>query len=191
MRGHTLFRWVAIACVLVCYTTILLGGNVMASDSGLACPDWPTCHGSLLPPLTGSTGIEWVHRLAAAVLSAAIVLLSVLALLYERSRPVLLRLSLASLGTVVAQALLGGVVVETDLTVWVVLLHLALATALFGLLLLLVLLANLREVPRRWVEWARRAAEESAEPGAAAAPARSPASAPGPLGTAAERYDPA
>ncbi len=177
MRGHDLFRLTAVVAVLLCYTTILLGGNVMASDSGLACPDWPTCHGTFAPPLSGGTGIEWTHRLAAFVLSASIALLTVLGLLFERSRPVLLRLTLASLATVVGQALLGGVVVESDLTVDLVLLHLALATALFGILLLLVLLANLREIPRRWVDWARRASESAPPPadgGGAPGPAPNP-----------------
>ncbi|HYK93455.1 MAG TPA: COX15/CtaA family protein [Thermoplasmata archaeon] len=164
MRGHDLFRWAAIVAVLLCYTTIILGGNVMASDSGLACPDWPTCHGSFLPPLSGGTGIEWAHRLSALVLSFAILVLTALALAFERSRPVLLRLTAAAMASVVAQALLGGVVVESDLTVGIVLLHLGLATVLFGILLLLVLLANLREIPKRWVVWARQAAEDRPVP---------------------------
>ncbi len=164
MRGPDLFRFTAIAAVILCYTAIILGGNVMASDSGLACPDWPTCHGTFAPPLSGGTGIEWAHRLSALILSLAITVLFTLAALFERARPVLLRLSFASLATVVGQALLGGVVVESNLVVGVVLLHLALATALFGLLLLLVLLSNLREIPRRWVEWAHRASEVQPAP---------------------------
>jgi hypothetical protein len=55
-------------------------------------------------------------------------------------------------------------VVESQLVVDLVLVHLALATALFGVLLILVLLSNLKEMPRRWVEWARRAADETAPP---------------------------
>jgi cytochrome c oxidase assembly protein subunit 15 len=160
MRGHDLFRYVAIAACVFCYVTILLGGNVMASDSGLACPDWPTCHGTLLPPLTGSTGIEWSHRVAAFVLSASIGTLMLLAVAFERRRPVVLRLSAIAFGAVVGQALLGGWVVVSGLTVGIVLLHLALATALFAVLLVLVLLANLREVPRRWLDWALRATDE-------------------------------
>lgn len=177
MRGHDLFRYGAAVAAALCYLTILLGGNVMASDSGLACPDWPTCHGTLVPPLTGPTGIEWAHRLSALVLSLAILALTSLALLFERTRPVLLRLTLASLGTVIGQALLGGVVVTSDLAVGLVLFHLGLATALFGILLLLVLLANLREIPRRWIDWARRAADETVplDPGLQPRRAPSPA----------------
>jgi heme A synthase len=170
MRGHDFFRFAALAACLVCYVTILLGGNVMASDSGLACPDWPTCHGSFLPALTGGTGIEWSHRLSAVVLGLAVFAVTALALAYERSRPVLLELALASALTVFAQAIVGAVVVRSDLTVWVVLLHLALATALFALLLLLGLLANLKEIPRRWVDWARRASDPAPASSLAATP---------------------
>ncbi len=109
----------------------------------------------------GATGIEWVHRLSAFILSILVVGLSMLALLFERRRPVLLRLTLASLGTVLAQGLLGGLVVRSDLSVGIVLAHLALATALFALLLVVVVLANLREIPRRWLNWARQASRET------------------------------
>lgn len=160
MRGHDLFRFTAIVAVAACYLTIILGGNVMASGAGLGCPDWPTCNGTFTPPLTGAQGIEWSHRLAAFALSVIIAFLAVLAVAFERNRPVLLRLTMASLSTVVGQALLGGVVIDSRLYVAIVLLHLALATALFGLLLLLVGLSNLRELPRRWVEWAHHAAQE-------------------------------
>lgn len=172
MRGHDLFRYTAVIAVLACYATILIGGNVMASDSGLGCPDWPTCHGTFTPPLSGASGIEWAHRLSALLLSLILLLLVVAAIAWERHRPVVLRLSGAAGALVVAQALLGGVVVESNLVVGFVLLHLALATALFAILLVLALLANLREVPRRWIDWAKRAADE--EPGAASAPASAP-----------------
>ena len=160
MRGHDLFRYAALASLLFCYATILLGGNVMASDSGLACPDWPSCHGTFFPPLGGGTGIEWTHRLAAAGLSGLILGLTALAFAFERRRPVVLRLSVLALVSVVAQALLGGLVVESDLVVGVVLLHLALATVLFAILIVLALVANLKEIPPRWTDWARRASDE-------------------------------
>ena len=31
------------------YALIVLGAWVRATGSGLACPDWPTCYGHLLP----------------------------------------------------------------------------------------------------------------------------------------------
>lgn len=168
--GHDLFRYLVVIALVACYATILLGGNVMASDSGLACPDWPTCHGSFAPPLSGATGIEWSHRLGALVTALAVGLMTVTALRTEAGRPVLRRLSVVAATVVGLQALLGGAVVASSLTVGVVLLHFALATALFGILLLLAFLANLREIPRRWVAWAWRAVEERPESGATDAP---------------------
>jgi heme A synthase len=161
MHGHDIVRYLAVGALVASYVTILLGGNVMASDSGLACPDWPTCHGSFTPPLTGGTGIEWSHRMGALVLSLLIGMLTVAALLYERQRRVVLQLTLLCAGTVVVQAALGAIVVKSELTTTVVLLHLGLATLLFAALLVLAFLANLREVPRRWVAWAWKATENA------------------------------
>jgi heme a synthase len=162
MRGHDLFRCAVIFAVILCYSTILLGGNVMASDSGLACPDWPSCfgNGNFLPAFQGGVALEWSHRVAAFFLASCVLVVAVLAVAYERHRPVVLRLALASLGLVVTEALLGGLVVETNLRIALVLVHLAIATALFGLLLVLALLANLRELPARWVNWARHAIDD-------------------------------
>ncbi|MCI4373129.1 MAG: COX15/CtaA family protein [Thermoplasmata archaeon] len=171
MKGHDLFRCATLFAVVLCYTTILLGGNVMASDSGLACPSWPSCYGNgnFLPGFQGGAAIEWSHRVMAFFLASSVLVLAVLAVAFERGRPALLRMSAVALGLVVTEALLGGLVVESSLAVTLVLVHLAIATALFGLLLVLSLLANFRELPTRWVAWAHRALEEdlateSAEP---------------------------
>ncbi|MCI4365949.1 MAG: COX15/CtaA family protein, partial [Thermoplasmata archaeon] len=145
---------------------ILLGGNVMASGNGLACPSWPTCYGNgnLLPNFQGGVAVEWSHRVMAFFLGSSVLVLGVLAVAFERGRPALLKMSLGGLGLVVTEALLGGLVVEQSLAVTLVLVHLAIATALFGLLLVLALLANFRELPTRWVAWARRALDERPSP---------------------------
>jgi heme a synthase len=182
VRGQDLFRYAAVAACLLCYLTIILGGNVITTDNGLACPHWPTCfgNGSLLPSVSGGAAIEWSHRVAAFVLSLSVLVLAALGVAFARGRRILMRLSLVALALVVAEALLGGVVIETSLLAGVVLLHLAIATVLFGILLIVAVLANLRQMPRRWVEWARRAAEEAPAPaprdpfGAGPVPAPSP-----------------
>jgi len=45
-----------------------LGAWVSSSGAALACPDFPTCQGSWLPPLTGLVGIHYAHRLGAYAL---------------------------------------------------------------------------------------------------------------------------
>ncbi len=175
MKDHDLFRIAAIYAAILCYCTILLGGTVMASGVGLSCPHWPTCYGNanLLPSVAHGASIEWSHRVSAFFLAVSVLVMALLGVVYERGRPVLMRLSLLALGLVVTEALLGAEVVASGLFVTLVLVHLAIATGLFGLLLILVLLSNLREMPRRWIEWARRATVETAPPEPRSAPAPS------------------
>lgn len=158
--GRDIFRWSAVASFFACYATMMLGGEVLASGSGLGCASWPSCNGSFTPPFVGAAAIEWSHRLGAFTLSVFVTVLFVSALLFERRRPTMIRLASLAFSSVLLEALLGGVVVESRLTVWLVVLHFAVATALLGFLGLIVLLGNMPHLPKRWVEWARRASTD-------------------------------
>jgi heme A synthase len=164
-RGRELFRWSAVASFVACYATMMLGGEVLASGSGLGCASWPSCNGNFAPPLIGAAAIEWSHRLGAATLSIFVTVLFVTALLFERRRPTLIRLSSFAFSAVLLEALLGGVVVESRLMVWLVVLHFAVATALLGFLALIVLLSNMPQLPKRWLDWAREASTDLPAPG--------------------------
>ena len=56
----------AVATAVATYLLILIGGLVHGTGSSLACPDWPTCYGSLMPKMEGGVLVEHSHRLAAA-----------------------------------------------------------------------------------------------------------------------------
>ncbi len=159
-KGRDLFRWSAIASFIACYATMMLGGEVLASGAGLGCASWPSCNGSFAPPLVGAAAVEWSHRLGAASLSVFVTVLFVSALLFERKRPTLIRLSSFAFSAVLIEALLGGVVVETGLIVWLVVLHFAIATALLGFLAMIVVLGNMPQLPKRWLDWAREASTD-------------------------------
>ncbi len=111
-----------------------LGAWVSSSGAALACPDFPTCQGSWLPPMTGLVGIHYAHRLGAyaiVVLVLGLLVAAAPARLSPRARwP--LRFS----GILLAvQILLGiaNVVLRVPLPVGVA--HLGTALALFGTLL--------------------------------------------------------
>ena len=42
MKSIRIVAWVA---AVVTYFLIALGGTVLATDSGLSCPDWTLCYG--------------------------------------------------------------------------------------------------------------------------------------------------
>jgi heme A synthase len=164
-RGRELFRWSAVAAFFACYATILLGGEVLASGAGLGCANWPSCNGTFSPPLVGAAAVEWSHRLGAATLTLSVTVLFVAALLFERRRPTLIRLSSLAFSAVLLEALLGGVVVESRLAIGLVVLHFAVATALLGFLAMIVFLGNMPHLPKRWLDWAREASTDRPEPG--------------------------
>ncbi len=69
----------AVATAVATYLLVLIGGLVHGTGSSLACPDWPTCYGTLLPKMEGGVLVEHSHRLAAGtVLILTLVLAAML-----------------------------------------------------------------------------------------------------------------
>ena len=144
-------RILAYASVLATYALILVGGYVCASDSGLACPDWPTCNGQIVPVLTGHVLVEYTHRLLALLVSILVTTTwLVVSLRYRRERDIF-ALSSAGLVLLFAQVLLGMITVRTELNALVTLAHLGLATGVFALVLVNAFLirTHSREVARQ------------------------------------------
>jgi heme A synthase len=111
-----------------------LGAWVSSSGASMACPDFPTCHGTLFPRMVGLVGIHYAHRLGAYLIFAAVLALSIRSIsvpLPPRARwPIRLAGILVSL-----QIMLGIMNVLLAVPLAVSAGHLATALALFGTLL--------------------------------------------------------
>jgi cytochrome c oxidase assembly protein subunit 15 len=140
-------RW-ALAGVLASVAIIATGAAVRLSQSGLGCPDWPACtaHSIGAAGATGQTlvhrWIEFGNRLVTAAILIVAAGVSVAARRFRpdgtgRPRRDLLLLALAQPAGIVAEAVLGGIVVLTKLDpVWVSV-HFLLSMALTGLAVML------------------------------------------------------
>jgi protoheme IX farnesyltransferase len=102
----------AIATAVATYLLILIGGLVHGTGSSLACPDWPTCYGSLMPHMEGGVLVEHSHRIAAGVIG--LLTLALLVMLLRSATPEQKRLrpfGWLAAGLYLAQAALGGITV--------------------------------------------------------------------------------
>ena len=143
-RTDLIFRWAAIVTLALAFAQVTLGGVVRTTGSGLGCPDWPLCHGQIIPPFQTDTLIEYSHRLTASSLGAVMLVTAGMVWLYYRRNSWMLGSAAAGLALVAAAAVLGGATVLTELEWWLRLIHLALAEALVTALVVL-LVAGWRE----------------------------------------------
>ena len=106
---------------------LFLGSVVHATGSSLACPDWPTCYGTMLPVMTGGVFWEHLHRLVAGGLVLIFVAATYMAWRPEARRPAIRIWALAGIGLLLVQSLFGGLTVLMRLPDAVSTTHLALA----------------------------------------------------------------
>jgi heme a synthase len=124
-------RRIALAGVVANAGIVMTGAGVRLSESGLGCPDWPRCTaGSIIAG--GASGdplihrwVEFGNRLVTVAIFIVAAVVFVAALRYRpdgtgRRRRDVLWLATAQPAGIVAQAVLGGIVVLTKLDpVWV------------------------------------------------------------------------
>ncbi|MBI4338309.1 MAG: heme A synthase [Chloroflexi bacterium] len=140
-RPSRLLLWLSTLTVLAAFALVTLGGVVRTTGSGLGCPDWPLCHGRIIPPLSGPALIEYSHRLVASAVGFLVVATWVLVWRSHRREhwlSVPATLGLVLLGP---QVVLGGIAVLQELPPVTVLVHLGLAEALAASMLVVSLMA--------------------------------------------------
>ena len=137
------YETLTVVTVVVTLLLIAIGSIVRTTGSGLGCPDWPLCHGRLVPPLERTAIIEYSHRTTAAVVGALIFAQAVWTFVARRRDRVLLWLAAASLPLLGLQAYLGRVTVQRELPPEVVAIHLCTALLLLAVIAVIAGFAHL------------------------------------------------
>jgi protoheme IX farnesyltransferase len=127
-------RGLALAASLATFALLVVGATVSAAGAGLACPDWPLCHGRLIPPLEGLVLLEYGHRLLASAVGLMVAVLAVLVWRHAREQGGLVRLMAVLMALLAAQVGLGGATVLTSLMPVVVATHLLVAMSFLAVL---------------------------------------------------------
>ena len=140
-RGRA-FRSLTLTTILAIVGLVTLGAVVRVTDSGLGCPDWPLCHGRIIPPLDTATLIEYSHRLVASLVGVLILAVAIFAWRSYRGERWLLFPAIAALLILIVQVILGGITVLSELPPEIVLAHLATAEALVACMVLVYLVAR-------------------------------------------------
>jgi heme a synthase len=138
------------AAFTACATLILIiaGALVTSNGAGLSVPDWPTSYGHIfrLPPWIGGVRYEHSHRVIAGftmILTLAIALWT----WFADRRRWMKALAFGALGTIVVQALLGGLTVLDFLPPAVSTAHAAVAQTFFSIAVAIAVCTG-----RKWVE---------------------------------------
>ena len=141
----TRFRRLTLATASVTVVLFAVGGLVRGTGSGLGCTSWPKCGPDRwLPYPTAESWIEYTHRFLASVVVVLIAWQLVVAWRRLRSDRLLFGLSVAALPLVLSQAVLGGIVVHTELAPGWVTVHFGFAMALIAVVVLVAVEAKYR-----------------------------------------------
>lgn len=147
-RAH---HWYAVFTAFATFCLIVAGALVTSNDAGLSIPDWPTSFGSFtVPSLVGGVQFEWSHRAIAGSIVILTLVIAIWTWRVERRRW-MRWLSIAALGTVIVQAILGGLTVLLLQPPWVSAAHATVAQTFFCIAVVIAVFTSERyveEVPQ-------------------------------------------
>jgi protoheme IX farnesyltransferase len=139
----TRFQKLALATAATTVALFSVGGLVRGTGSGLGCSSWPTCEpGRLFPTGTIHSLIEFSHRLLAFAVILLASATAIVAWLRHRGDRALLWAAFAAVPLVLGQAVVGAIVVGTDLDPGWVTAHFALALILVADVVVLAVVAT-------------------------------------------------
>jgi len=135
------YRRVTIAACLMVAVIIVTGAAVRLTGSGLGCSSWPNCSPGQLTPRDATSYhamIEFVNRTFTGAVSIAVMAAVLGSFFRSPRRRDLIWLSLGLVAGVIAQIILGGITVLTDLHPVAVMSHFLLSMLLLADAVILV-----------------------------------------------------
>lgn len=128
-----------LTALVVCYALLMVtGGAVRLTGSGLGCADWPTCsHNDLIASASFHPLVEFSNRCVTIAVSVVSVLAFLATLQRVPRRRDLVWLGSAVLGGLLAQVVLGGLVVLFKLNPYLVALHFVLTLVVLAIAIVL------------------------------------------------------
>lgn len=114
----------ALATFVLTVVLIGIGAYVRATGSGLGCPDWPTCHGGLIPPGSRHPLIEFSHRFTASIVGLLVIATAMAAWKFYRNVPIAVWSATIAVPLVGVQGFLGAITVWRELPPEIVASHL-------------------------------------------------------------------
>lgn len=134
--GFAVFAALGAAAVFV---VLMTGAYVTGRDAGLVFTDWPLMNGQLIPDRGPLTDVHFTHRLVAAVVGVVLGAVAVQAWRWQRRQPVVVATAAAAFALYLAQVMLGAGQVWTKLSDPYVVLHVAVSSLIWCLMVFLVL----------------------------------------------------
>ena len=153
------YQRMAVITIAAVYFLILIGASVRASGAGMGCPDWPTCFGQWIPPISEAglpnnyqeiyaelgyadtrfnvvkTWTEYANRLIGVIIGLLIFITVLVSWPLRSYDSTIFKASGAAFLMVGLQGWLGARVVASHLQPGMITLHMLMALAILGTLL--------------------------------------------------------
>src|SRR4051812_10452306 len=122
------YQRITLVAVVLIAVIVVTGGAVRLAGAGLGCPDWPTCDkGRVVAPADIHAWVEFGNRMVTGLVSVIVILAVLGSLIRRPRRRDLTMLSLGLVAGVLAQIVLGGLVVLFHLAPPLVMAHFSLS----------------------------------------------------------------